>query len=164
MVQLQAGIRAMEYRVVIPDEVFAILQWENEGLPAVCVVNQALANFEPKVVFSWHLSIIVQCNELAENGMPTPGERLTLDQIDQEFDNRLKEDGNALFLARITWNSCRQLLYRVYDPEVANQYLTEIIESESQTREFEFRMEDDETWEHAKFYLSQWEDDPTIQP
>ncbi|HRA89139.1 MAG TPA: hypothetical protein PK992_13740 [Planctomycetaceae bacterium] len=41
-----------EYRVVIPDEVFAAVEWQDKGLPAICAVNQSLANFEPKAVFA----------------------------------------------------------------------------------------------------------------
>ncbi len=147
----------MEYKVVIPDEVYAILEWQRNDLPAICVVNQALANFEPKVVFSWRLSIIVDCVELAKRGMPTPEERGVLDQLGKQFDAHFKADGNALFLARITWSGTRQFLYRVYDPEVANRYLTAIIEDETNARPFEFRMEHDETWEYARHLLSHWE-------
>jgi hypothetical protein len=146
----------VEYRVVIPDEVFAILEWQDEGLPAICVVNQSLANFEPKVVFGWHLSIILTCQHLADKGMPTHEEQQILDQFGADLDQHLKANGNALFLARITWNGTRQLLYRVYDPEFANLYLTGIIEAESQVREFDFRMEHDEAWNYAKYYLSHW--------
>jgi hypothetical protein len=147
----------VEYRVTIPEEVFAILEWQDEGLPAVCVVNQALANFEPKVVFAWHLSIILTCEQLAEKGMPTQHEKEILDQFGDDLDDHLKADGNALFLARITWNGTRQLLYRVYDPEVTNEYLMGIIKPKSYVREFDFRMEHDDAWKYAKYYLSHWE-------
>ena len=40
------------YRVIIPDEVFGIIEWTKDDLPAICVVNQSLANFEPKIVFA----------------------------------------------------------------------------------------------------------------
>lgn len=149
----------MEYRVVIPKEVYAVLHSEKEGLPAVFVVNQALANFEPKVVFDWHLSIIVTCEEIGGNGMPTTAEQQVLDKLGDQFDKDLKANGNALFLARITWNGTRQFLYRVHDPEVTNAYLTSVIDGQAQTREFEFRMERDETWEYTKYWLSHWENE-----
>lgn len=147
----------MEYRVVIPDEVFAALEWEQEDMPAICIVNQALANFEPKIVFGWRLSIIVHCEQLANNGMPFEDELPVLDQFGDEMDEHLKEDGNALFFARITWNGSRQFLYRIYDPEVANDYLNGLIESKSYIREFEFRMEKDDDWEIDRHLLSHWE-------
>ncbi len=108
-------------------------------------------------MFAWHLSIVVECQDLAENGMPTGDESEILNQIGDEFDEKLKADGNALFLARITWNGTRQFLYRIYDPEVANQYLSDIIESESNLRPFEYRMQGDEAWELTKYFLAHWE-------
>ena len=154
----------MEYRVDIPDEVFAVLEWQDEGLPAICVVNQALANFEPKMVFRWHLSILLACEQLAANGMPTQVEREALDLFGDDLGRHLKADGNALFLARITWNGTQQLLYRVYDPEVTNGYLMGIIHEQTQRRNFDFQMDRDDTWALAKYYLSHWEADPSVAP
>ncbi len=145
-----------EYRVTIPDEVFAILEWSEDDLPAICVINQALANFEPKIVFAWHLSIIVDCAELADNGMPTSDETKILEQIGDHFDDHIKANGNALFLARITWNGTRQFLYRVYDPQIANAFLMDVIDNQENIRPFDFQMEHDQNWEHAKYFLKPW--------
>ena len=146
-----------KYRVVIPDEVFAALEWEDEGLPAICAVNKSLANFEPKIVFSWHLSIIIDLAELTGNGMPTPEEHDLVSQIAKRADAQLKRDGNALFLARITWNATRQFLYRIHDPEIANAFLREAVDDEQFARPLEFRMERDKDWTLAKWYLQHWE-------
>jgi Family of unknown function (DUF695) len=151
------GGAIVEYEVVIPDEVYAVLEWQQDDLPAVCVVNQSLAAFEPKIEFAWHLSIIVECVDLAGNGMSTNEEVSVLDRFGDDLDENLKADGNALFLARITWNGRRQFLYRVYDPELANRYLTDLIEGHASPREFEFRMEHDEAWRYAIQFLSHWD-------
>ena len=145
-----------EMRVIIPNEVFAILEWEEDQLPAVCVVNQSLANFSPKIVFAWHLSIIVEFADLVGNGMPSIEEKSVVDQIGKVFDVNLKAGGNALLLARITWNGTRQTLYRVCDPELANAFLMGIIDNETQVRPFEFKMEHDPDWELANHFLKQW--------
>ncbi|WP_404308191.1 DUF695 domain-containing protein [Neorhodopirellula lusitana] len=147
-----------EYRVVIPDEIFAALEWQDEGLPAICMVNQSLANFEPKPVFAWHLSIIVEFADPSANGLPASGENELLGQIGQHFDLHLKSDGNAMFLARITWNGTRQFLYRVYDPEVANTFLTDILENGKEVRPLDYKMEHDVDWTLAKWYLQNWEE------
>ena len=148
---------AEEYNVIIPVEVFAALEWQDEGLPAICAVNQSLSNFEPRVVFAWHLSIIVEFADLVGNGMPTSDENEIVGQIGKDLDMHLKADGNALFLARITWNGTRQFLYRVYDPEVTNTFLMDIVDNNKEIRPFEFKMEHDKDWELAKWYLQHWE-------
>lgn len=146
-----------QYRIVIPDEVFALMEWQKEGLPAIGVINQSLASFEPRLVFPWHLSIIVEFAAQAANGMPTSEERETVDQFGDELNQNLKVNGNALFLARITWNGTRQFLYRVHNPEIANGFLMDLIDNNQEIRPFEFRMEPDHGWNMAKWYLQNWE-------
>lgn len=144
-------------RAAIPDEAFSILEWQDEGLPAICVVNQSLANFEQKAAFAWHLTIIIICEAFANQGMPTIEETTILDRFGQELDRELKADGNGLFLARTTCDGTRQLDYRVHDPEVANHYLSGIIEAKSFVRAFKYEMERDDEWQHAADFLKHWE-------
>ena len=126
-------------------------------MPAVAVVNGALAYFEPKVVFDWHLSIIIDFESLADNSMPTDEERNIVDPFQETLDSHIKsnpEKPNALFLARITWNKTRQLLYRVNTPQLAHEYLQSVIEVEDHPRHFDYQMFHDEEWEQAAWYLN----------
>lgn len=142
-----------EYVVAIPDEVYTIIDFESDGRPGVAVVNSALVDFEPKVVFDWHLSVIVDCNNVGKNGMPSSEEQKVLYQIEDLLDPLIKDDGNALFLARITQNGTRQLLWRVCEPKLANQALQKLINGNLVVREFEYLVEEDPAWEFAAPYL-----------
>lgn len=137
-----------EFRVLIPDEHYSILNFRQEGLPGVAVVNFALRDFEPKEVFSWHLSIMVQLEDLIENGMPSKSELEIVDSLGDFLDEKIKGDNiekpNALFLARITWNGTRELIWRVFDPEISDSFLKAFIGKANPSREFDYRMEDDE--------------------
>lgn len=146
-----------EYRVVIPVERFRIVEFQNEDLPGIGVINESLIPFEPKVAFAWHLSLIMDFDELAGVGMPTEKEREIVDTYGDELDQAFKGDPekpNSLFLARITWNGTRQFVYRVYDPKVVDQYLKGVIESNSNVRPFDYRMEHDPDWKLAEWHLS----------
>lgn len=138
----------------MPKEVFAVLEGEDQGQPVVAVVNEALTGFQGKALFAWHLSIILPCQQCAANGMPTRAERKIIDDIGDDVDRHLKADDNALLLARITWNGTRRLLYRVHDPEVANEFLSRIVVDTAYRREIDFRMEHDEGWKLAEPFLS----------
>ena len=146
-----------EYKVLIPDEEYRIIEYEVENLPAIMVANISLKNFEPKEVFSWNLSIIIQFNELNNNGMPKKEETDLIipfeECIDSELKGNDKDKPNSLFLARITWNGTREIIYRVFDPEIANDYLRNIILNKISPREFDFRMESDENWDLNKWFL-----------
>jgi hypothetical protein len=152
------GASVTEYRVTIPEARFRIVEFRQENMPGIAVVNEALASFEPKVVFAWHLSIMIQFEDLVLNGMPSQSERKLVDSWGELVDAAVKGENpdkpNALFLARITWNSTRELIYRVYEPEAVNQYLVNVIDSKSYPRNFDYRMEHDSEWELAKWHLS----------
>jgi hypothetical protein len=63
----------------------------------------------------------------------------------------------TLFLARITWNKTRELIWRVYDHEISNNFLREIITAKSSPRQFDCRIDPDNNWELATWHLTDWE-------
>ena len=151
----EPALKENEIRVVIPEEEYGILEWKEEGLPCIGVLNSALKNFEPKKIFSWHLSLIIDYRELIDNGMPSQEERDIVDPFCDQLDEEIKAGGNALFLIRETWNGTRRMVWRVYDPEIANQHLQFLLEHHKYPREFDYHMEQDMEWEQAKWYFEQ---------
>ena len=152
-----------EYRVQIPEEDFSVITFRQDDIPGVGVINASLSGFEPKVVFAWHLSLLIEFEDLIENGMPSQAERDVVDPFCDRLDAIVKGDHNekpnALFLGRITWNEARELIWRVHDPEIANNALKEIIETERYPRMFDYRMEHDPDWEKTKWHLTMNETD-----
>ncbi|MEN5057624.1 DUF695 domain-containing protein [Sphingobacterium kitahiroshimense] len=149
-----------DYKVLIPDESYSVLNFKQDNFPGVAVVNTALRKFEPKIVFAWHLSIMIDLEDLIDNGMPSKSEVEVIDNYGDYLDNEIKgpdkEKPNALFLARITWNKTRELIWRVYDPEISNSFLQEIITANSSPRQFDYRIDPDNNWELAKWHLTDW--------
>lgn len=149
-----------DYKVIIPEEHYSILNFEDEGLPGVAVVNTALRDFEGKIVFDWNLSLIIELEDIIENGMPSKKEVEIVDSFGDKLDNIIKgpdkEKPNALFLARITWNKTRRLIWRVFDPEIADTILQGIISKGDSPREFDYQMEQDTEWNFTKWYLTEW--------
>lgn len=150
-----------DFKVIIPDEFYSLLNFKQDDLPGVAVVNTALKEFEPKIVFAWHLSIMIDLEDLIDNGMPSKSEVEVIDNygdyLDNEIKGKNKEKPNALFLARITCNKTRELIWRVYDPEISNNFLQEIIAANSSPRQFDYRIDPDDNWELAKWHLADWE-------
>ncbi len=150
-----------DFKVIIPDEFYSLLNFKQDDLPGVAVVNTALKEFEPKILFAWHLSIMIDLEDLIDNGMPSKSEVEVIDNygdyLDNEIKGKNKEKPNALFLARITCNKTRELIWRVYDPEISNNFLQEIIAANSSPRQFDYRIDPDDNWELAKWHLADWE-------
>jgi hypothetical protein len=150
--------RQTKFRVVIPQPTYRVVGFQQEDLPGIAVVNEKLAAFEPKIVFAWHLSVMLQLEDLALFGMPTQQERELLDAfgtiLDAAFCGDDREKPNALFLARITWNETRELIYRVYNPEPINDHLVDLIETETHARPFDYRIDHDPEWKLAEWSLT----------
>lgn len=149
-----------EYIVIIPDEGYQILNFRQDNLPGVAVINSALKTFEPRIVFNWHLSIMFDLEDLIDNGMPSRNEREIIKQygdfLDKSIKGPNKEKPNSLFLARITCNNTRELIWRVCDPEIVHKYLQQIISDNSSPRQFDYRIDSDNEWKLTEWYLKDW--------
>ncbi len=147
-----------EYRVVIPEEAYTIVEFKQEGMPGVMVINSSLRDFEPKAVFSWHLSVMLNFEDVADNGMPSKMEQTVIEKFEDELDSKFKgidsEKPNALFLARITWNKTKELIYRIYEPEPAHKHLQSLIDKKSWSRTFDYRIDPDPEWKLAQWHLN----------
>lgn len=147
-----------EFSVLIPDEHYQIIEFERDELPAVGVINSSLIGFEPKTVFSWHCSIFIEFNDHLENGMPVREDVLKAEKLEDMLDLNIKGDDkekpNALFLGRVTWNKSRELMWRVFDPELTNNYLSELIDKEGHQLMLSYQIEHDEDWKLVEWYLS----------
>jgi hypothetical protein len=81
----------------------------------------------------------------------TPEESEVLNKLGDAIEEALV-GYNVLFLARATWNSIRELVYRVYDPEVAQAVLQAKVGSEN-SRPWQFDMHLDPEWKNANAFL-----------
>jgi len=147
---------------VIPAPFYALLDTAFGDDPAVVVVNTALRNFADRDAFPWHLRIGIACSGLGDNGMPTPEELEVVTRLERHLESSVGADGNAVFLARITARGERVLLYRVDDPEQANDRLQQLLAAPVQLREWEFQMEYDRDWTLAHPELDLPLQDPRV--
>lgn len=143
--------------VVIPKEMFTIGEFIQNNLPGIVAVNSSLKEFRYKNVFAWHLSIVVQLEELIENGMPSQNEIKLIDKFEDSLNvlvgNNANNKKNALFFARVTWNQTVELIWRVHNPEQVNFNLQELINSKKYQRVFNYRIDPDLEWNLTKWYL-----------
>ncbi len=141
------------YNVVIPKEVHTLVEFRQRDLPGFATVNSALKEFEPKIVFSWHLSVLIRCKQLVEDQLPSTDEQNLLYEFEDKLDPPIKANGNALFLARVTHDAHREIIWRVHDPEAVESVLRGVLRAKNYPREFEYRMDQDPRWERTVWYL-----------
>ena len=140
-------------RLVIPEEVHTLIEFRQRNLPGFAIVNSALRTFAAKVEFSWHLSMLVRCEELVEDRLPSPHEQDRLYEFEDNLAPLIEANGNALFFARVTHDARREIIWRVHDPEAANSLFRGILHAKDYTREFDYRMDEDPAWEKTTWYL-----------
>jgi hypothetical protein len=145
---------------LIPQPCYTLINTSIGEDPAVVVVNSSLRTFDQRETFPWHLRITIDCLLLGANGMPTSEEVDILNQLEDHIETPLQVGENAIFLARITARGERVLLYRIQDPEKANDALRSLVSPPSGRREWEYRMESDAHWELAQPEFQLLEHDP----
>jgi len=96
---------------------------------------------------------------LVENRLPSTDEQNLLYEFEDKLDVLIKAKGNALFVARVTHDAQREIIWRVHEPEAANSVLSGILRTKDYPREFEYRMDEDPGWEKTTWHL----DKVTIQ-
>ena len=147
-----------KYEVNIPEEKFNIIKFNQEGFIGFAEINKNLKSFEPKIVFGWHCSIMIQLVEVNPEELPTKEELEILDQIQNLLDEKIKGidkvKPNALFLGRIEWNKTCELIWRVYSPEIVNNFLKASTSEENPIRLFDYRIDPDKSWKLAQWHLN----------
>ena len=155
----EPGLNSNEVRVIFPEEVFSTMEFTQQNKPGIGVVTSSLKEFKQRDIFPWHLSVVLYYDDLIENGMPSIKERQETDQFCNHLEELLKgEDSNkpnGLFLGRFTWNATRELIWKIHNPEIADQEMKKIIDTEDHPRPFDYKMDPDPKWELSKWHLGE---------
>ena len=144
-----------DIRIIIPEEKYKIIEFNHNELPGIAVVNSNLNDENLKKIFNWNCSILIDLNDVTENGLPVKTELEIVSKFDDFLQENIKGDlekPNALFFARTTWNSTLQIIFKVFDPKQVNNFLNDLIEDKNYPRYFDYRIEEDENWEITKWY------------
>jgi hypothetical protein len=137
----------------IPEEEHTLIEFRQRNLPGFATVNSALKEFEPKKAFAWHLSVLIRFDDIVQDRLPSDHEQQVLYSFEDRLDSLIKANGNALFLARVTHDAHREIIWRVRDPDAVDSALREILRLKDYRREFDYRMENDPAWDQAQWYM-----------
>jgi len=145
-------------KFVIPEASYTLIQREDEGSPVYAAVNTSLASINPdaRQLFTWQLSLIMDLETEDDKGLTLPEEEKQIAGFCEQVESNLLDKGNAIPLARITWNKTRELLFRVFNPAEADKHIKKLIESENNPRPFTYTIDPDDKWTLVDNYLSQF--------
>jgi len=149
-----------EYTVTLPRPRSVVLAFQQDGLPGVATINAALQTLEHKIVFRWHLSVLVEAEGVAPHALPETCEQAAILDVQAQIAALVEADGQALWLARIVHNGAWELLWRVHDARHAQAQLNKLIDAGTHLRPFSYKLQDDPKWALAQDYLQQTIDAP----
>lgn len=126
-----------------------------DGKPFVGVFNKGLGEFTHKEVFGWYLSLIIDYDRIVGEGMPDEEYTRKMQDFSDTLTKGLSVDSahpNALFFGRITGDGYTQIIWYVNNPDAADKFLKELIDSKAYPFEFEYEMTSDPDWEEAAYW------------
>ena len=157
-----------QFKVTIPKPNFALINLADPEEPCIAFINEALINFEPKNVFGWHCRILLQFpKEACNKGLPNKDALDRCKQWEEQIEPQLALDPhkpNALKFGNITDSGVRELIYRVFNPHHANDYIQTLIEAENHPFPFEYSIEPDETWEQCDWLIKNYRNGEKVDP
>lgn len=127
---------------------------DKEGNLLYIAANSGYQDYQLKEKYPWHLWILMEARNQNDHGHPTDKEIKVLNKLERKIDATLNGVCTAHLVARITVNSGNELLYYVDDAEKAHAVLQTLTADPKPLREFEYRLEKDETWQEVNLILN----------
>ncbi|MGJ4951381.1 DUF695 domain-containing protein [Bradyrhizobium sp. HKCCYLS20291] len=135
------------------DDQYVLVEFRQRDLPGFANVNSYLKGVQAKDELNWHLSMLLLCEGLGQYRLPSDDEQALLFRFEDEVHNELLQADGVRFLARVTHDGRRELIWRLANPDAANAALQRILNTREHPREFDFRIDYDPLWQKAKWYL-----------
>ncbi|HRH22458.1 MAG TPA: DUF695 domain-containing protein [Candidatus Paceibacterota bacterium] len=133
-------------------DVFKLYQGEKDNLPWNLILTEGYLKAKFKEKLSWFLCINIQLL-VSENGSISNMEDKILNDMEDDLYHKFKAVDEVYRAGRFTHNGIRSLFFYVTNPQTISSTLNKIIESGSQAREFDYRMERDPEWKGVREIL-----------
>jgi hypothetical protein len=130
-----------------PKEAIALSEGENQGLPAIAMINAAYRNYQYCDEFPWLLELSIAFEGANDMGLPSKEEAEILNQLEDVIEEGLKSVAQVHFIARQTWNGTRSLDYYCDNRDTAEQWLRKFQATPAATRTLNYRIKKELGWE-----------------
>lgn len=137
------------------EDTFTLVNIAGDSLPAIGMFNERLVNFAGKDAYPWNCSVVIKCKDVYTSGLPTDAEAEVLNSFEDYLEVRIadnRDNPNAIFFGRLSWNSTRELIWKVKDPKPVAAFLQSVMDDTSAVREIDFIIEIDKDWKLTEMY------------
>lgn len=125
---------------------------EIEGIPASIFVDLALNKILPVEGYNKVLTLLIEMNNPAENGLSTSEESEKLFEIEDKITNHITPEFDTIFAGRMTYDGSRILYYYLKNDKGIKDRIEELLE-EYEDYGYSADIEKDKTWSKYTDYL-----------
>ena len=134
--------------VEIEDEHLKFVGISEDEFEGIALINQTLNNFTHKDIFPWNLIITLSLRELNLNSIPSENEfnKIKAYRVSLEKKFNSTDRPNVLFLAQVCINGKCDLIWRIHEPEIIKEVLSQELVNKSYGFEFGYILTYDNEW------------------
>jgi hypothetical protein len=136
------------------DESFSVFEGEMDGRPLIATIDMALLGYESRAALPWFLSLSTPLIEPSKDGLPTPGDSISLNEWEDSVEKRIAAACQFVYVGHVTWNGSREVIYYIDRHEPVASLLRKLNDDRA-TRPFAFVCERDEKWDKISIYFRQ---------
>ena len=133
-------------------EVYKLYQGEKDGVPWFLILTEGYLQKKYSTSLPWFMRLSIDFTP-SENGSISEQESRVLDGVEDGLKEKIRVADEAYFAGRFTHNGKRDLFFYLNDPKKVSVMLEQVVQEDSQTREFEYRIEKDSDWAKVKEIL-----------
>lgn len=136
--------------------VTCIIERDDIKTPLVGIIDTAYRNYPFPNEAPWLANITVQLEEINDVGGPTDEEAKLLNTFEDFLihTKRFRSLACIHWVARLTYNGVRDIMFYTDNPEPIHAYLQDIIDREDHPRSFKYEIVKDSKWESVSHIFS----------
>lgn len=138
---------------IFPGESYTIFKMTFPEGWGLATVNKKYDNYPNKSFYPWHVLIELEVVDKNDNGHPIDTDAEKLAQLEETITDFLNQKHNVHFLARITRNGFRDLLYYIDTPKFEQIEVDDFCDNIIKERAINFGIEKDPKWESVSGFL-----------
>jgi hypothetical protein len=136
---------------IFPGESFTIFKLNFPDGWGLATANKAYDNYANKSFYAWHVLVELEVIVKNENGHPIDEEALKLNELEEKVNAFLKQSQTVHFVARITRNGFRDLLFYIDKPTITQQQLSAFCDEVMNERGINLGIQEDPKWKAVGF-------------
>jgi len=129
----------------LPAGSWGIVQGSNQGTLLLARVRKGLGAVVGHAAYPFRVGVATRVRATAANGMPTPEENATLQDLEDRLSRALEVDREALLVVALTTNGVKEWVFYTSDPDATKRRMQDFAPTVS-THKLQMVVGEDKGW------------------